>query len=303
MQPDAGTSRRALPNGKPISPLGFGCSSRWSKPSFPADAATAMLETAFANGINHYDTAPSYADGEARLGVFLRGRDASRLVISTKVGTEAGDHHRSFDPERMRRSFDASLNRLGLDCVDILYLHGPTVADLSADVFAFFDTLKAEGRIEYCGVNSFDPLVVTRCVDAPVDAVMLQYSVSDRRFDRLIEQLANRGRVVIAGTILAQGIFDLKTFVPRDRASMWYLLRALKSDPLFPRRGLSIARRIKRTGLNPHEAAVRFAISNSRLTSCLFGTRDQAHLVANARLAGRPLSTEQVQQLRGDPAR
>ena len=79
MQPDAGTTRRALPNGKLISPLGFGCSSHWSKPNFPADEATAMLKAAFANSINHYDTAPSYADGEARLGMFLRGRDTTRL--------------------------------------------------------------------------------------------------------------------------------------------------------------------------------------------------------------------------------
>lgn len=303
MQPDANTARRALPNGKPISSLGFGCSSRWAKPSFPPEQATAMLEAAYANGINHFDTAPSYGDGEARLGMFLRGRDLSGLVISTKVGTEGGDHHRSFDPKRMRRSFDRSLDLLGVDKIDILYLHGPSMADLTRDVFAFFDALKAEGRIDYCGVNSFAPAVVAKCVDAPVDAVMLQYSVSDRRFDRLIDQLANKGRVVIAGTILAQGIFDLKTFIPRDRASTWYLLRALKNDPLFPRRGLQIARRIQATGLDPHEAAVRFAVSNSRLTSCLFGTRSQAHLLANARLAERPLSEEQVRRLRGDVPR
>lgn len=299
MLSNADTAPRALPNGKPISPLGFGCSSRWSKPSFPADTATAMLEAAFANGINHYDTGPSYADGEARLGTFLRNRDTSEVVISTKVGTEAAGNRRSFDPERMRRSFDASLQRLGVDRVDILYLHGPSIADLNAEVFAFFDALKVEGRIDYCGVNSFSPAVVASCVDAPVDAVMLQYSVSDRRFDVLIDQLADKGRVVIAGTILAQGIFDLKTFVPKDRASMWYLIRALKNDPLFVRRGLGIARQIERTGLDPHEAAVRFAVSNSRLTSCLFGTRSQTHLVANAKLAKRPLSAEQVSQLRG----
>lgn len=299
MASDTDTAMRALPNGKLISPLGFGCSSRWSKPSFPEESALAMLEAAVANGINHFDTAPSYGLGEARLGMFLRGCDTTSLVISTKVGTEANDHHRSFHPGRMRRSFDASLERLGVDRVDILYLHGPAVTDLTDDVFAFFDGLKAEGRIEYCGVNSFEPAVVAKCVDAPVDAVMLQYSVSDRRFDGLIDQLADKGQIVMGGTILAQGIFDLKTFIPRDRASAWYLFRALKNNPLFLLRGLSIARRLGRTGIDPHEAAVRFAVSNSRLTSCLFGTRSEAHLVANALLGGRPLSIEQVRQLRG----
>ena len=293
--PDA----RTLPDGKPISALGFGCSSRWSQPSFPVELAAAMLEAAVANGINHFDTAPSYADGEARLGAFLRGRDPADFIISTKVGTEAQTHRRSFDPESMRSSFEGSLDRLGLRRVDILYLHGPSVTDLNHDVFAFFDDMKAAGRIGYCGVNSFDPAVVAACLDHPVDAVMLQYNLSDRRFDTLIEALAANSRIVIAGTILAQGTFDLKTFVPRNRTNLWYLLRALKNDPLFFIRASSTARRIARTGLDPHEAAVRFAISNPGLTSCLFGTSSTAHLIANAKSGERKLAPDVIDQLLG----
>lgn len=290
---------RLLPDGSPISALGFGCSSRWSQPSFPEDAALAILDAAVANGITHFDTAPSYALGEARLGRFLRQNGTNGLVISTKVGTEAGDHRRSFDPERMRRSFEASLTRLGVPRVDILYLHGPAASDLNAATFGFFDALKAAGKIRYSGVNSFDPAVVEACVATPIDAVMLQYSVADRRFDRSIDRLAAAGKIVIAGTILAQGIFDLRTFVPRDRASLWYLLRAAKNDPLFIWRGRALARKLRRTGLGAHEAAVRFAVSNPAITSSLFGTRSEGHLIANARAARQIMAPEQIALFRG----
>ena len=295
---DAPPARR-LPDGKPISALGFGCSSRWSQSSFPEAEALAILEAAVANGINHFDTAPSYALGEQRLGLFLQRHGADGLVLSTKVGTEAEDNRRSFDPDRMKDSFEASLARLGVPHVDILYLHGPEVCDLNAATFRFFDALKSAGKIRYSGVNSFDPAVVEACVARPVDAVMLQYSVADRRFDGSIERLSAAGKIVIAGTILAQGIFDLKTFVPRDRAALWYLLRAMKNDPLFAFRGYALARKLRRTGLGAHEAAVRFAVSNPAITSSLFGTRSKSHLIANALAALDLLTPQQIALFRG----
>lgn len=299
MLTDAPAPLRSLPDGKPISALGFGCSSVWAKPSFPAERAAEMLDIAVAEGITHFDTAPSYADGEARLGAFLKGRDPSALVISTKVGTEHGDHRRSFEPDRMRASLTGSLTRLGLPSVDILYLHGPVASNLTPEVFAFFDELKAAGLIRYSGVNSFDPAVVAACVATPVDAVMLQYSIADRRFDAVIGQLMAVGKIVIAGTILAQGIFDPRTFLPRDGKSLWYLLRALKNDPLFLLRGRRLKRQLEKTGLTPHEAAVRFAVSNPHVTSSLFGTSNPRNLVANARAARLLLSEAQCRMLIG----
>ncbi len=65
---------KALPNGKPVSALGFGCSSIWAKPSFSEQAARTILEVAVESGINHFDTSPSYGsgEGERRLADFLR---------------------------------------------------------------------------------------------------------------------------------------------------------------------------------------------------------------------------------------
>ena len=229
----------------------------------------------------------------------MRDIDRSKLVISTKVGTEHANGQRSFDPSRMRRSFEQSLGRLGCNRVDILYLHGPPRAALNEETFAFFESLKAEGRIDYSGVNSFDPSVVEACIDSPVDCIMLQYSLTERRFDTLIRRLSERGKIVIAGTILSQGIFDLRTFLPRDRKSLWYLLRALKNDPAFPLRSIDFARRVRRIGAVPHEAAIRFAVGNPWLTSSLFGTSNPAHVGANVGSASGEMNRSQIEALVG----
>ncbi len=296
MAPDQLAGMRRLLNGKPISALGFGCSSLWAKPRFDADVAHDILLAADAAGINHFDTSPSYADGEVRLARFLKGRDLGRYVISTKVGTHQnadGSLWRSFAIDDMRRSFDSSLSRLGVEKVDILYLHGPALDDMSRPVLDFLLEQKARGRADHIGINSFDPPVVQAALDLPLDAVMLQYSVADLRFERLIRQLHAKGTMVMAGTILAQSIFDPRTFMPTNLNSLWYFLRAFKNGPTFPFKGMALARKMKRLDMTPHEAALRFAVGHPLVTSCLFGTTRAAHVVANAAAASRPLTKEQ----------
>src|SRR5690606_21169633 len=174
---------RTLPNGKPISSLGFGCSSVWASPSFDESRSQELLAALVEEGVNHFDTSPSYGVAERRLGRFLRGKDGSSLVVSTKVGTNlvGGRIVRSFDPAIMEASFHDSLRRLGRDHVDILYLHGPSIADFNDDVFAFLADLKARGFASYVGANTFDPATLDAVADTPIDAVMLQYNVGDFR--------------------------------------------------------------------------------------------------------------------------
>ena len=284
---------RHLPNGKAISALGFGCSSMWAKPGFDAAQAQSVLATSLAEGVNHFDTSPSYGagHGEARLAAFLRDRDPKPLVLSTKVGSNLidGGVFRGFGGDLIRRSFDASLARLGLDHVDILYLHGPSEADLSDTVLRFFEEQKAAGRISYAGVNSFDAPVLARCAALPIDAVMLQYNVGDFRLAESMRLLHASGRIVISGTALARAQFDWRTFVPRDAASAWYLARMLRHDPRFLQKGRRLAQRLAKIDDLPHATAIRFVVGEPQILSNLFGTTKADHAAANARAGHRPL--------------
>jgi len=112
------------------------------------DRAFATLDAAWEGGIRYFDTAPHYGLGlaEERLGAFLRDKPRDEYIVSTKVGRllEPNDAYsggrdlesgfdvpdrlvRRFDPTLagVRRSLEDSLERMGLDRVDILYLHDP----------------------------------------------------------------------------------------------------------------------------------------------------------------------------------
>lgn len=283
--PDTGWMR-SLPNGKRISALGFGCSSVWASPDYDEARAQDLLEVLVAEGVNHFDTSPSYGlgIGERRLGAFLAGRDRSGLVISTKVGSNLvdGELKRSFSPELMEESFVRSLDRLGIEHVDILYLHGPSVDDLGAPVFDFFERQKVAGRITYSGVNSFDCSVLGKLAETPIDAAMLQYNVGDFRNLAQLEALARAGKVVISGTAMARAKYDLRTFMPSDRTKLWYLLRLLRSEPAALWTGWRLARRMARTGRSPHQAAIQFVTGQPLIVSSLFGTSSVSHARANA---------------------
>ncbi len=281
---------RAAPPDSPgsLSKLGFGCSSFWARPEFSADRARAILDLAADRGVTYFDTGPSYAQGEERLGAFLAARGAAGLTVSTKVGTERGGA-RSFSPERMRASLDASLVRLGLARVDILYLHGPQIGDLEGAVAFLLDEKRA-GRIGRAGINSFDPAVVAQAVGLPIDIVMLQYNVADQRFETLIEALARSGKTVVTGTALAQGIYDLRGFVPTNRRSAWYLMRAMYRDPRFVWRGQRLRRRLLRADPDAHAAALRFVTSHPLIASSVFNSTNPDHVRANIAAAARPMA-------------
>ena len=150
--------------------LGFGCAGIGNLYRAVDDAvAQTTVEAAWAGGVRYFDTAPHYGLGlsERRLGLALRDkpprqdggaddRDKARdgFLISTKVGRRLvpadnpgrarddegfdvpADMRRVWDPTEagIRRSLEDSLERLGLDNVDVLYLHDPDVYDLEAGI-------------------------------------------------------------------------------------------------------------------------------------------------------------------------
>ena len=132
-----------------------------------ADAAGAILDTFFANGGNFIDTAHSYGDwvpdiprgaSETTLGRLLAGRSRDDYVIATK-GCEfdyrAGDFALRVTPEHLAADLDGSLRRLGVDTIDLYWLHRD---DPGKPVKAIVDALikhQQEGRIRAFGCSNW----------------------------------------------------------------------------------------------------------------------------------------------------
>ncbi|HSR21958.1 MAG TPA: aldo/keto reductase, partial [Candidatus Eisenbacteria bacterium] len=127
----------------------------------PDQQAAALLEAAWAAGLRLYDTAPLYGHGlsERRLGAALRSRPRDELVLATKVGRLLrGDPPGpvfDFSADGARRSLEESLERLGLDRVDVLHVHDPDDHhdEALAGACRALDGLRREGRIGAVGAG------------------------------------------------------------------------------------------------------------------------------------------------------
>lgn len=146
------------------------------------EKAWQILETAWDCGIRYFDTAPHYGLGlsERRLGAFLATKPRADYLVSTKVGrllrpnpdgagrlddendfAVPADLQRVWDftADGVRRSLEESLERLGLDAVDIVYLHDPERCDLRRGIdegLPSMAKLREEGLVRAIGVGSMD---------------------------------------------------------------------------------------------------------------------------------------------------
>ena len=144
-------------------PLGLGTSGL-DDPAECAATVTAALEA----GYRHVDTAQMY-DNEAAVGEGLAAADVDRddVVVATKV------HSDNLAPEDVRETARESLDRLGLDRVDLLYVHWPAGAYDPDATLPAFDALRSEGLTDHVGVSNFTPELLReadRVLDAPIAA-------------------------------------------------------------------------------------------------------------------------------------
>jgi len=198
----------------------------------PGDAAAAV-DAAWEAGIRAFDTAPHYGLGlsERRLGEALRGRPRDAYVVSTKAGrllepcpadgddlrngfAVPADHRRvwDFSADGIRRSVEASLQRLGLDRIDIVYLHDP---DDHEDVafsegYPALEQLRAEGVVGAIGAGMNQATMLTRFLrDTDVDAVLCagRFTLLDQSaLAELLPEAAARGKSVVVGGVFNSGL-------------------------------------------------------------------------------------------------
>ena len=172
--------------------------------------------------------------------------------------------------------------------MDILYLHGPGRHDLNDCVFDFFADQKAKGRITFSGVNSFDNAILQRVATTPIDAVMLQYNVGDLRNSSELDRLHAAGKIVVSGDCpkVRQNSISPPSFIPRNKTSLWYLMRMLRKEPGFVWNGYKLRKRLIATGNSPVEAAIQFVTGNTTFSTSL-ARRNLEHARFNARAGHR----------------
>lgn len=259
------------------------------------EAVTAAWEC----GVRYFDTAPHYGLGlsERRLGAVLRGLPREDYTISTKVGRllepvgpGGGDdladggfavpatHRRRWDftAEGVRRSLEGSLERLGIDRIDIAYLHDPDDhADWAlTEAYPELERLRAEGVLGAIGVGMNQAELPARFVrETDIDAVLLagRYSLLDHGgLTELLPLAAERGVGIVIGGVFNSGLLA----DPRPGATFDY---TAAPDSLL-QRALAIKAVCESHGVPLRAAALRFPFGHPAVASVLVGTRSAAQV-------------------------
>ena len=203
--------------GLTVSALGFGCMglSQGYGPADDTESITA-LHRALDLGITFLDTAMTYGTGhnECLLGRALTGR-RDRVTLATKFGIVRGPDGVQLDgrPEHVRRYCDASLARLGVDTIDLYYLHRVDPQVPVADTVCAMAELITAGKVRHLGLSEASPSDLECAAAAhPISAVQFEWSLFWREPEDDVIPTARRlgiglvpysplGRGMLAGSV------------------------------------------------------------------------------------------------------
>ena len=153
-------------------------------PALSTDAAAKMIETATAQGVNFFDHATCYGNGEAetRFGdAFpMTGLKREDVIIQSKCGLHFDTKEFDWSKEDILKSTDGILKRLKMDYLDVLLLHRPDLIFDPEEVAEAFDKLYTEGKVKYFGVSNVTPgqlELLKKYVKQPLVINQLQFSL------------------------------------------------------------------------------------------------------------------------------
>lgn len=253
-----------------ISRIGFGCMSLHPEQEDFAD----MIDLAFDNGINYFDTADLYDKGgnELMLGKIFKGR-RDKVVIGSKAGNQWRADGSGWDwnprKEYILKSAEGSLRRLQTDYIDLFMLHGGTMQDDIMESIEAFEILLKEGKIRYYGLSSIRPNVIRTHVEyGKVVSVMTQYSLLDRRPEEYTLNLLKQNDigVLVRGSIASGLLVDkpAKPYLEHNSESVSSAASAVKE--------IADGKR------SSAQAAISYVLQHPAVTSAVVGMRTKKQL-------------------------
>jgi L-glyceraldehyde 3-phosphate reductase len=283
----------------------------------PLDSSRAILRRAFDLGVTHFDLAnnygPPYGSAEENFGRLLEQdfrpyRD--ELVISTKAGYDMwpGPYGDRGSRKYLLASLDQSLQRMGLDYVDIFYSHRFDPQTPLEETMGALDTAVRQGKALYVGISSYsaertkEAAAILRELGTPLLIHQPSYSMLNRWIEEaLLDVLGELGVGCIVFSPLAQGVLTDRYLngIPNDSRAAQHgsLSEAQLSDDVLARvRALNeIA---ARRGQSLAQLAIAWTLRDPRVTSALIGASSVAQLEANiAALERLDLAPDEIEEI------
>jgi len=271
--------RKLGKTGLDVSVLGFGASSLGSVFRNTDEAESIKtVQAAIDAGINYIDVSPYYGatKAEAVLGRALKDIPRDKYLLSTKAG-RYGEDTFDFSSERIFASVDESLARLGVDEIDILYLHD--IEFVPADIILeqaipALQRLKDDGKIRFAGISGL-PLALFEAFipRVRVDCILsyCHYALNDTSLLGLLPLLEEGGVGLANASPLSMGLLSTRGTPDWHPAGQDIKAACLKAAQHCADRGADIAK-----------LAVQFSTANERIPTTLVSTANPANIANNA---------------------
>jgi aryl-alcohol dehydrogenase-like predicted oxidoreductase len=274
----------------------------------------AMVEKALAGGVNFIDTADVYSFGvsEKLLGQALKnlGVKRSDVVVATKVFGSMGEgpNDRGASRGHIMDGVKASLERLGLDHIDLYQIHGTDTVTPVEETLRALDDLVSQGLVRYIGCSNWAAWKIAKALGvsehtgrARFETVQSYYSIAGRDLEREIAAMAmSEGVGVLVWSPLAGGLLSGKfgpgsngpegarrvafDFPPVERDRAWACVAAMRE--IAEPRGVSVA-----------QIALAYVLAKPFVTSVIIGARRIDQLEDNLAAAEVVLTPEELARL------
>ena len=299
-----------------VHPVGLGCMGlSWAYHDKAVDEATgiALIHKAIELGVNHFDTSDAYGPhtNEELVGRAIAGF-RERVVIATKAGLTSGDekykYKRNGQPEYIRKACDASLKRLGIDEIDLYYLHRIDPEVRVEDTWGAMSDLVAAGKVRWLGISEAKVSELDRVARIhPVTAVQSELSLWTRdylgdvvpwcaEYGASFVAFSPLGRGFLTGAITADtefGADDFRSTLPRFAADAV----AANQRIVDAVREVSERRRV-----TPAQIALAWVLAQGEHVLGIPGTRKEKYLEQNVAAADIELTEEELAALDALPA-
>ncbi len=272
-----------------------------------------MIQAGLDAGINYFDTADVYSDGESErmLGKALAAK-RQQAIISTKVGIRSSDHLNAagFSRDYLLSAVEQSLTRLGTDYIDVLQLHQFDSFTSLHQLMKTLDELVRSGKVRYIGVSNFAGWQLMKA-----QAIAEQYGYEKFVVNQVYYSLIGRdyewelmplnddqqmGAVVWSplGWGRLTGKFDRENPIPAESRlhDTAQFAPPVNEEHLY--RVIDALKQIaQETGYSIPQIALNWLLQRPTVASVLIGARNQTQLQENLKAKDIQLSAEQITQL------
>jgi len=260
------------------------------KPLTPPNPRQAIVHGAIDRGVNFFDTSPYYGDtkSESVLGQCLADIPRDKFILATKCGRYNG--YTDFSYDRVTKSIDESLERLGVDCIDLMQCHdiefSSSLQQVVYEGLPALEDAKKAGKIKHFGITGL-PLQVVDYVlehsDADIESILTYccYTIQNVNLEQFLPRWKHRNLGIIQGGATSMGLLTPQG--PQDWHPAPDQVKQVCADAV---------KQCEEMGESIVKLSFQFSSSNPDVHTCLVGSTSLDMLETNIRWMNQPLDDD-----------